>query len=1018
MKFNLKKYSNISTKDYWDRDLNEILDGINYAHNKHKFSISLLQDMHSKRLLSGKFSDDDFKKAIEKINIGINSAFIRFILSNPNCPVNLLIEVIEEYGKKYINEIFNNPNFPIDLKIEYSKKLGLVTEEDKSIHILEERKEENKDLGKRENKDLENFRSLLGNSFNLKRYSQDRNILRNQDILRLPDSLGDNLSFIENQLNFTEDPDRIRVILDKYHNNYHYNNGTLFYFATENRNCPEDVIIKAFYVCKDHKFNMTKLGVIRHIVNSINTPPDILELVLDGDFSNSIQNIAALNPNCPPDSKIKHLKDSGEITREDKDKHILDTNLPNQTNQQEKIENNKDLENFRSLLGNSFSNSFNLKRYSQQAYRSPIEIALNSNNANELQDLIKISLDNYNANKDKNKEIILLALENQNLSFDSFRYILENPKCPLVILKSTAIELIWRSECPFDLLFSIANNAMLSNDINIADPIVHHRNSNGQIFDLILSNSFPENQYLNICNAIANNPNCTDEYIVKTLKNESPINYKFIKFILSSDKMNDSLFSYIFKEFSDTKHMPSLLSSEGYKTALQNKRCSQDSLRMEFNLLSQNADSNLPYITSIVKNKNCPPDILKQIIDNPRNSIIKSIANNNENCPPDSKIKYLKDMGRIEKEDPSKHILEDIKEDKHEKREKGEDKHENNDLDNFRNLLSNSFNLKRYSQDEKFSKLLKDPYNIAKNSSDPNELRKVIQNNSSERFVIFTAVINKHCPLDALISLWSSDKYQLDKQVNYAIANRLVNNTECPSEVLDSIIFNVYMGNEDIKLRVAQHRNCNDILISNILLRSHYSTVVTEALKNKNCTNEAIKYALENMDPHDKGYIIEAIADFVSDAEVIVSALDIFRSTSTPSYNYFLENKNCNAEILRKEYFLIGGQKTRLSSLRAIVENNNCPSDVIGLILQNNLLHDDGDVKLKALQNPNCSEDAKINFYKKTGRIITEDKEKHILDDSNENALQGNAPQGNAPQGNKALNKENDIDKFRSLLND
>ena len=827
MKFNLKKYSNISTKDYWDRDLNEILDGINYAHNKHKFSISLLQDMHSKRLLSGKFSDDDFKKAIEKINIGINSAFIRFILSNPNCPVHLLIEVIEEYGKKYINEIFNNPNFPIELKIEYSKKLGLVTEEDKRIHILEERKEENKDLGKGENKDLENFRSLLGNSFNL-------------------------------------------------------------------------------------------------------------------------------------------------------------------------------------------------KRYSQQAYRSPIEIALNSNNANELQDLIKISLDNYNANKDKNKEIILLALENQNLSFNSFRYILENYKCPLSILKSTAIELIWRSECPFDLLFLIADNAMLSNDINIADPIVHHRNSNGQIFDLILSNSFPENQYQNICNAIANNPNCTDEYITKTLKDESTINSKFIKFILSSDRMNNNLFNYIFKEFSDTRYVPSLLSSEGYKIALQNKKCSQDLLMREFNLLSQNADSNLSYITSIVKNKNCPSDILKQIIDNPRNSIVKSIANNNENCPPDLKIKYLKDMGRIEKEDPSKHILEEVKEVQKEKRV---DKQKNNELDNFRNLLSNSFNLKRYSQDDKLSKLLKDPYNIAKNSSDPNELRKVIQNNSLERFVIFTAVINKHCPLDALISLWSSDKYQLDKQVNYAIANRLVNNTECPSEVLDSIIFNVYMGNEDIKLRVAQHRNCNDILISNILLRTHYGTVATAALKNKNCTNEAIKYALENIDPHDKGYIIEVIADFVSDVEVIVSALDIFRSTSTPAYNYFLENKNCNAEILRKEYFLIGGQKTRLSSLRAIVENNNCPSDVIGLILQNNLLHDDGDVKLKALQNPNCSEDAKINFYKKIGKITTEDKEKHILDDSNENAPQGNAPQGNAPQGNapqgnKALNKENDIDKFRSLLND
>ena len=57
-------------------------------------------------------------------------------------------------------------------------------------------------------------------------------------------------------------------------------------------------------------------------------------------------------------------------------------------------------------------------------------------------------------------------------------------------------------------------------------------------------------------------------------------------------------------------------------------------------------------------NPNCPPEILVEILNRKNEDRVSRNAYRNPSCPPEAKIKWMQETGKIEKEDPKKHIIE------------------------------------------------------------------------------------------------------------------------------------------------------------------------------------------------------------------------------------------------------------------------------------------------------------------------------------------------------------------------
>jgi hypothetical protein len=83
-------------------------------------------------------------------------------------------------------------------------------------------------------------------------------------------------------------------------------------------------------------------------------------------------------------------------------------------------------------------------------------------------------------------------------------------------------------------------------------------------------------------------------------------------------------------------------------------------------------------------NPNCPPEALKEVLKRGNNNDVSQYAAINPNCPPLAKIMWMRSTGKIEKEDPKKHIIEyDNKEEKVDE-----------DLEKLKKLIS--LNLRKY----------------------------------------------------------------------------------------------------------------------------------------------------------------------------------------------------------------------------------------------------------------------------------------------------------------------------------
>jgi len=96
------------------------------------------------------------------------------------------------------------------------------------------------------------------------------------------------------------------------------------------------------------------------------------------------------------------------------------------------------------------------------------------------------------------------------------------------------------------------------------------------------------------------------------------------------------------------------------------------------------------FANTAAMNPNCPPEILAKAVENFRENyaaeMIAGYAAHNPNCPPEVKIKWMRDTGRIRKEDPSKHIIDEVKDE------------EDKDLDEFKKLISKNNNWYKVAQ--------------------------------------------------------------------------------------------------------------------------------------------------------------------------------------------------------------------------------------------------------------------------------------------------------------------------------
>ena len=91
--------------------------------------------------------------------------------------------------------------------------------------------------------------------------------------------------------------------------------------------------------------------------------------------------------------------------------------------------------------------------------------------------------------------------------------------------------------------------------------------------------------------------------------------------------------------------------------AAENPNCPPKALAEVLTKILSGEKSN--YVSwSATENPNCPPEALIEVLSRGKNDIVSNYASDNPNCPPLAKIKWMRAIGLIGKEDPKKHIIE------------------------------------------------------------------------------------------------------------------------------------------------------------------------------------------------------------------------------------------------------------------------------------------------------------------------------------------------------------------------
>ena len=362
------------------------------------------------------------------------------------------------------------------------------------------------------------------------------------------------------------------------------------------------------------------------------------------------------------------------------------------------------------------------------------------------------------------------------------------------------------------------------------------------------------------------------------------------------------------------------------------------------------------------RNLNCDPKMLERILKEYPDYNVSESASNNPNCPLKAKIKWMMDTGKIEKEDPSKHIIEkeevEIKEDP--------------DLQKLRDLISKNMNWYKKAQVNEY-------YNnrIAKDLNTSPEILEKILEQGNDDMISWNASKNLNCPPQAkekwmmlMKSMREKERYKLMQELmvpkieEYDLdaiedvqaknnnwyktsqlnedyyTSEIASNPNTSPEILKKIL---EQGNNDsVSCYAAENPNCPAYLLEMVLKRGKDDDVSCYAAENENCPGSALEMVLKRGNN-----------DFVS--------------------QYAASNPNCPASAL--EMVLKRGNSDNVSYYA--VKNPNCPGSALEMVLKRG---NNDNVSRIAARNPNCPALAKIKWMQATGRIGQFDPSKHIME--------------------------------------
>jgi len=207
-------------------------------------------------------------------------------------------------------------------------------------------------------------------------------------------------------------------------------------------------------------------------------------------------------------------------------------------------------------------------------------------------------------------------------------------------------------------------------------------------------------------------------------------------------------------------------------------------------------------------NPSCPVYLLEEILKRGEDDRLSRCCASNPNCPALAKINWMRATGRIEKEDPSKHIIEreEVKEDE--------------DLKKLRDLISSNNSWYKTSQENYYTK------KIARNPNTSPEILKKILEKGNDGSISWYAAGNPNCPGQALEMVLKRGKDD-DVSRNAAL------NPNCPPEALEMVL---KRGKDDyVSYYAAKNPNCPPEALEMVLKRGNDDFVSRNAAKNPNC---------------------------------------------------------------------------------------------------------------------------------------------------------------------------------------
>jgi len=733
-----------------------------------------------------------------------HSSYCEYILTNSSFPQELLIDALK-YGKAPIaGWASENENMPLDSLLKWKIDTGQIATEDPTKHIIEEMPEP------KEDEDFRKLKELVGKNFKMYRAAKEK-------------------FYSINLAQGTKDPQILTEIL-------------------RNRN----VNSRSYASLYDNY-------VAQIAARNPNCPPEILEEILRKGGNDLVSQFAAKNPNCPIDARIQWMRDTGQIATEDPTKHKIEmVNKP---------ETNTDLNELRNLIGRNSSpikktsklthpnilgedclndpkcindfleilkdpvktkkledsipkewgHSYNVRLFLGDICRKPniindntvrtiIDFAIRTGDLFLYSSMSKVSYLRYlfigvpNMPRDVFFKLYKLIEQRKIVSSDHIADILTNPSCPIEILEKVLFSYDfpeyygeWASENP-SLPVELKVKFMREKGLIATENPLRHK--------------------------IEEMPEPKEDEDFRKLKELVGKNFKMYR--VAEDWHTEEEEA---KYTKDPKILVDIL-RRGIddfvsQRAAQNINCPPEMLmeilrRGKNDNVSGNAakNPNCPiemlvevlrrgkndYVShSAAQNPNCPPEMLVEVLRRGNDDWMSDCISKNPNCPIDVKIQWMKDSGKIATEDPNKHKIEEVPEQKDE------------DLIRLKELVGRNFKM----------------YRVA-----------YIDDKSIPRSVILKMVSlaeSENCPPETLIKIL---KQILNRPKNDEFSWWAAANPNCPPEYLERIL-NRGVWNSVITWRAASNPNCPPEALAKILSRGEGNIVSQYAAKNPNCPVDA-----------------------------------------------------------------------------------------------------------------------------------------------------------------------------------